>query len=127
MDKKRNHWNINNSYSKLPKKLYSKQLPEKSLNPEKIYFNSNLASELGLNKFSENEILDYFSGNKIPNGSIPISQAYAGHQFGHFTMLGDGRAVLLGEHLDIRKIDMIFNLKVLEGLPFPEEVTVVQL
>ena len=99
MDKKRNCWNISNSYSKLPKKLYSKQLPEKSLNPEKIYFNSNLASELGLNKFSENEILDYFSGNKIPNGSIPISQAYAGHQFGRFAMLGDGRAVLIAEHI----------------------------
>jgi uncharacterized protein YdiU (UPF0061 family) len=28
-----------------------------------------------------------------------IAQAYAGHQFGHFTMLGDGRAVLLGEHI----------------------------
>ena len=26
-------------------------------------------------------------------------RAYAGHQFGHFTMLGDGRAVLIGEHL----------------------------
>ena len=99
MNKKKNHWNINNSYSKLPKKLYSKQLPEKSINPEKIYFNSNLASELGLNKFSESEILEYFSGNKIPYGSIPISQAYAGHQFGRFTMLGDGRAVLIAEHI----------------------------
>ena len=28
-----------------------------------------------------------------------IAQAYAGHQFGHFTMLGDGRAVLMGEHI----------------------------
>ncbi|KQB76699.1 hypothetical protein AK964_22055, partial [Clostridium butyricum] len=32
-------------------------------------------------------------------GSIPIAQAYAGHQFGHFTMLGDGRALLIGEHI----------------------------
>src|SRR6056300_1055697 len=41
-----------------------------------------------------------FSGNSLPEGSETIAQAYAGHQFGHFTMLGDGRAVMLGEHLD---------------------------
>ena len=40
-----------------------------------------------------------FSGNLLPAGSESIAQAYAGHQFGHFTMLGDGRAVLMGEHL----------------------------
>mgnify|MGYP001197827934 CR=1 FL=1 len=40
-----------------------------------------------------------FSGNSLPEGSEAIAQAYAGHQFGHFTMLGDGRAVLMGEHI----------------------------
>jgi uncharacterized protein YdiU (UPF0061 family) len=35
----------------------------------------------------------------LPENTNTIAQAYAGHQFGHFTMLGDGRAVLLGEHL----------------------------
>ena len=40
-----------------------------------------------------------FSGNALPKGSKSIAQAYAGHQFGHFTMLGDGRAVLIGEHI----------------------------
>src|SRR5205085_5905475 len=39
-----------------------------------------------------------FAGQSLPDGTIPIAQAYAGHQFGHFTMLGDGRAILLGEH-----------------------------
>jgi hypothetical protein len=29
----------------------------------------------------------------------PIAQAYAGHQFGHFTALGDGRAILIGEQI----------------------------
>jgi len=28
-----------------------------------------------------------------------FSQAYSGHQFGHFTNLGDGRAMIIGEHL----------------------------
>lgn len=43
--------------------------------------------------------VEILAGNKTPEEAIPISQAYAGHQFGHFTMLGDGRAILLGEHI----------------------------
>ena len=40
-----------------------------------------------------------FAGNALPDGGRPIAQAYAGHQFGHFTALGDGRAILLGEQI----------------------------
>jgi uncharacterized protein YdiU (UPF0061 family) len=40
-----------------------------------------------------------FAGNLLPEGSDTIAQAYAGHQFGHFTMLGDGRAIVIGEHI----------------------------
>ena len=40
-----------------------------------------------------------FAGNQIPDGALPLAQAYAGHQFGHFTMLGDGRAMLIGEQI----------------------------
>ena len=39
-----------------------------------------------------------FAGQDLPGAARPIAQAYAGHQFGGFTMLGDGRAILLGEH-----------------------------
>ena len=39
------------------------------------------------------------SGNELPKGAKSIAQAYAGHQFGYFTMLGDGRAILIGEHI----------------------------
>ena len=46
---------------------------------------------------------EIFSGNSLPEGSNSIAQAYAGHQFGHFTMLGDGRAVLIGEHVSKNK------------------------
>ena len=50
--------------------------------------------------FEENiNLAKLFSGNNLPENTKTIAQAYAGHQFGHFTMLGDGRAVLLGEHL----------------------------
>ena len=94
-------WNFQNSYIELPDKLFMKQLPISVNNPQIIYFNKNLAKELGLEFISENQtmVADYFSGNKIPKGAAPIAQAYAGHQFGHFTMLGDGRVILLGEHI----------------------------
>lgn len=39
------------------------------------------------------------AGNRTPEGALPLAQAYAGHQFGNFTMLGDGRALLLGEQI----------------------------
>ena len=95
-------WNFQNSYVELPAKLYMKQLPVSVKNPQIIYYNMSLAKELGLEFLSEEKVAvaEYFSGNKIPGGASPISQAYAGHQFGHFTMLGDGRAVLLGEQIN---------------------------
>ena len=95
-------WNFQNSYVELPAKLYIKQLPVSVKNPQIIYYNMSLAKELGLEFLSEEKVAvaEYLSGNKIPEGATPISQAYAGHQFGHFTMLGDGRAVLLGEQIN---------------------------
>ena len=105
------NWNIENSYLKLPSKLYSEHSPEKVVNPKKIYFNFDLALDLGLDFLSEVEILDYFSGNKTLKGSIPIAQAYAGHQFGRFTMLGDGRAILLGEQITPKNIRYDIQLK----------------
>jgi uncharacterized protein YdiU (UPF0061 family) len=52
-----------------------------------------------------------WSGQVLPEGAEPIAQAYAGHQFGHFTMLGDGRALLLGEHLTPtgQRVDIAFK------------------
>ena len=95
-------WNFQNSYIELPTKLYTKQLPVSVKNPQIIYFNKSLAKELGLEFLSEEKVAvaEYLSGNKIPEGVALISQAYAAHQFGHFTMLGDGRAVLLGEQIN---------------------------
>jgi uncharacterized protein YdiU (UPF0061 family) len=69
--------------------------------PEPIIFNHPLARELGLDLESlpDDELAQLFSGNALPEGAEPLAQAYAGHQFGHFAMLGDGRALLLGEHV----------------------------
>jgi uncharacterized protein YdiU (UPF0061 family) len=82
----------------LPKNLYALQTPEPVSNPTLVLFNKALANDLGIaERLNQQKALAYLSGNDTVPGSLPISQAYAGHQFGHFTRLGDGRAVLLGE------------------------------
>lgn len=95
-------WNFDNSYARLPKSLFSSINPTSVTSPKLILFNSPLATSLWLNiqELQSNDGVAVFAGNRIPEGSLPIAQAYAGHQFGHFTMLGDGRAILLGEQIN---------------------------
>lgn len=94
-------WNFDNSYSRLPKTLFTSQNPIPVQSPKIVIFNKLLATFLGLNgdTLQSEDGAAMFAGNKIPDGASPLAQAYAGHQFGHFTMLGDGRAVLLGEQI----------------------------
>ena len=98
-------WKFDNTYSKLPKSLLTKLGPHPVKAPVLKLFNQTLSEEIGLDfsEVNENEIALIFSGNKLPNGSETIAQAYAGHQFGHFTLLGDGRALIIGEHLTKKK------------------------
>lgn len=94
-------WNIENSYANLPEFFYSKIDLKKVRSPKLVVLNYNLAEFLGLDveELKSDEGLGFLSGNSLPKDSIPIAQAYAGHQFGYFTMLGDGRALLLGEQI----------------------------
>ncbi|CUO85852.1 selenoprotein O and cysteine-containing homologs [Clostridium baratii] len=94
-------FNLENTYANLPEMFFTKKGPSHVKAPSLVKLNSSLAKELGLNidALQSNEGVEILSGNKIPEGSIPLAQAYAGHQFGHFTLLGDGRALLLGEHI----------------------------
>ncbi len=94
-------WRFDNTYSKLPDPFISNTSPIPVKSPELIILNDNLAKQLGLNfsLINKKDLSNLFSGNSLPKGSKSIAQAYAGHQFGHFTMLGDGRAVLMGEHV----------------------------
>lgn len=94
-------WNLDNSYSQLPELFYTILNPSPVRVPKLIIFNYPLAESLGLNAkiLQSEEGISILAGNSIPDGSIPIAQAYAGHQFGHFTMLGDGRALLIGEQI----------------------------
>ena len=94
-------WHFDNSYSKLSKTFRENIKPTPVHEPELIILNEDLAKDLNLNfsGLDKKKLAEIFSGNSLPDGTNSIAQAYAGHQFGHFTMLGDGRAVLLGEHL----------------------------
>ena len=94
-------WSFDNTYAKLPNDLLVKQAPTPVKSPELIILNKRLSKDLNLNftNIGKKNLSQLFSGNLLPTGSESIAQAYAGHQFGHFTMLGDGRAVLMGEHL----------------------------
>ena len=95
-------WHFNHSYTKLPKDFFVEQPPVKVSNPKLILLNEPLLKALGLDKeaLSPEAWGNIFSGNELPEKAHPIAEAYAGHQFGHFALLGDGRAVLFGEHIN---------------------------
>jgi protein adenylyltransferase len=94
-------WNLDNSYARLPKLFFTTLKPNSVRSPKLIILNDLLATNLGLNAqaLRKNDGVVVLAGNQIPEGALPLAQAYAGHQFGYFTMLGDGRAMLLGEQI----------------------------
>ena len=98
------NWNFDNSYLKLPNIFYSLVNAEKFDNPELLLYNEILGKKLNLDvrNLSNDQLALILSGQKDSNNNF-FSQAYAGHQFGHFTILGDGRAIILGEHITKNK------------------------
>ena len=101
------HANWDNTYARLSDEMYVKQKPTPVSSPSGLVLNKGLANDLGI--LFDEDWFEYMSGNKLPEDANPISQAYAGHQFGHWNpQLGDGRAILLGEifgdagHVDLQ-------------------------
>ena len=94
-------WNLDSSYARLPELFFTRLNPIAVCSPKLIILNSPLATSLGLNiqALQSKDGVAVLAGNRIPEGALPLAQAYAGHQFGHFALLGDGRAVLLGEQI----------------------------
>ena len=113
-------WRFDNTYSKLPSAMLSRLSPVPVKAPKLIMLNHSLSKELGLDFSITNEknLSLIFSGNKLPEGSESLAQAYAGHQFGHFTMLGDGRAIVMGEHLSKKNERFDIQLKGSGKTPF---------
>ena len=106
-------WNFDNTYVGLSEKILTKIKPVTVKEPKLLILNKSLAENLGLNfsGINKDELASIFSGNELPKNSNCIAQAYAGHQFGHFTTLGDGRAVVLGEHItkENKRFDIQFK------------------
>lgn len=91
-------WRLEHSYAQLPAAFHVAYSPTPVRRPEMVILNRPMAESLGLHA----DLLDnpaWFSGNELPPGARPLAQAYAGHQYANFTMLGDGRAILLGEQV----------------------------
>lgn len=101
MTNKKTGWNFDNSYARLPEIFFTKHVLNAVRAPKLTILNERLAKSLGLDAQSiqSEEGIAELAGNQVPKGAEPLAQAYAGHQFGHFNMLGDGRAVLLGEQI----------------------------
>ena len=103
-----NNWNFENSYLELPDIFYSKTKAENFPKLELILKNKDLMDTLHINHENfDNLLLDTIYNKQLNS----FSQAYAGHQFGHFTILGDGRATLLGEHINNNKERFDIQLK----------------
>ena len=94
-------FNFDNTYEALPNHFYHKSGATPVDFPAIVAFNRQLAESLGLDSeaLQSDEGKKLFAGNEMPEGASGVSQAYAGHQFGNLSMLGDGRAVLIGEHV----------------------------
>ncbi|AWT58937.1 MAG: hypothetical protein DF168_00109 [Candidatus Moanabacter tarae] len=106
---------FDNSYARLPERLFERTEPAKVPNPNLIRLNRELAATLSLDPdwLESDEGIAMLAGNSIPQGADPLAQAYAGHQFGGFVpQLGDGRAILLGE---IHGVDGVLRDMQLKG------------
>lgn len=91
---------LEHTYADLPEVFRETVAPSAAVDPRLLLFNAPLAERLGLElgEADDASLAALFSGQVVPEGAVPVAQAYAGHQFGGFVpQLGDGRAVLLGE------------------------------
>ena len=104
------NFNLENTYIELPEIFYQKLTPNPVAAPQLVFYNEELGKALGLNneQMQSEDAIAIYAGNALPPSAIPLAQSYAGHQFGHFTMLGDGRAMLLGEQVtpDFKRFDI---------------------
>ena len=105
-------WQFDNSYLNLPSEFFTRIAPTVVRAPKMIVFNDELARKIGLEFLGQDvDAPAFLAGNRLAQGSEPFAQAYAGHQFGGFSILGDGRAVVLGEHITPDGVRLDVQLK----------------
>jgi serine/tyrosine/threonine adenylyltransferase len=115
------HFPFQNTYASLPDGFFARVAPTPVASPRLVKLNRPLAIRLGLDpdRLETPEGAEILAGKRIPNGAEPIAMAYAGHQFGHFVpQLGDGRAILLGEVIDVDGVRRDIQLKGSGPTPF---------
>lgn len=93
------HPTVEKTYTSLPNTFFQSIKPTPVASPNVVFWNESLANEFMFENWKKQDVAtaQFFSGTSLPDGLEPFAQAYAGHQFGHFTMLGDGRTIVLGE------------------------------
>jgi len=95
-------FNFDNSYARLPEHWFERTEPTPLNDTQLISFNASLADLLGLesNELSADALVKALGANQLPEGAQPLAMKYTGHQFGSYNPdLGDGRGLLLGEHV----------------------------
>jgi serine/tyrosine/threonine adenylyltransferase len=115
------HFPFQNTYAELPDGFFARVAPTPVASPRLIKLNRPLAIRLGLDpdRLESAEGAEILAGKLVPSGAEPIAMAYAGHQFGHFVpQLGDGRAILLGEVIDVEGVRRDIQLKGSGPTPF---------
>ena len=96
---KLNELKLDVDYFEFDEKLYQKLQATPLINPNLVSYNKKACDLIGLDydECNSSEFLKFMNGEKLLQGSVPYSMAYAGHQFGYFVpKLGDGRAINLG-------------------------------
>jgi uncharacterized protein YdiU (UPF0061 family) len=112
---------FDNTYARLPERFYVRVNPIPVADPRLVKVNVELARSLGLDPdaLASPQGVAVLAGNRVAEGSEPLAEAYAGHQFGQFVpQLGDGRANLLGEVMGCDGVRYDIQLKGSGPTPF---------
>jgi uncharacterized protein YdiU (UPF0061 family) len=99
------------SYLSLPATFYEKVKPSPFSKPELLLLNHALLDELHIQPQNPQAFLSFLLNQEEGDTFGSFAQAYAGHQFGHFTKLGDGRAIVIGEYVSATKQRYDLQLK----------------
>jgi len=112
---------FDNSYARLPDRFFARLAPTPGPEPRLVKLNQALARALNLDpeQLAAPSGIEVLAGNRLPLGAEPLAMAYAGHQFGNWVpLLGDGRALLLGEVIDRQGVRRDIQLKGAGRTPF---------
>ncbi len=115
------HFGFENTYARLPERFYVRVNPTPVVAPRLVKVNVELARNLGLDPgvLASEHGIEILAGNRVAEGSEPLAEVYAGHQYAHFVpQLGDGRANLLGEVLGRDGVRYDIQLKGSGPTPF---------